>query len=161
MPGTAPGTCGRKHRNVAIATSSTGGPPGARFAGEDHVGLEQHALERDTLVEKRVEHCMKNKPGDLFAALDRVRPVHKYFRLDDRCELLLLTKSGVARRRVCVRADAGRTRQSVSDTDDGRPLGKASTHGAVFRQAISQTVKSLRDGLVRRAGNRLRARVRP
>jgi hypothetical protein len=61
------------------------------------LGLEQHPLERDSLLEKRVEHRLKNDRGDFLTALDRVRSVHEHFRLDNRHELLLLTESSVPR----------------------------------------------------------------
>src|SRR4029077_17818342 len=80
----------------------------ACLARDEHVGLEQHPLERDTLVEERVEYRVKNGPGDVVATLDSVRPIHEYFRLDDRYEFPLLTKSSVARQRVGIRTHAGR-----------------------------------------------------
>ena len=45
---------------------------GTLLARDDHVGLEQHPLERDTLLEEGVEHRVKDDTGDFLAALDRV-----------------------------------------------------------------------------------------
>ena len=80
-----------------------------RLARDDHVGLEQYAFDCDILLEKRVEHRVKNDPGDFLAPLDRVQPVHEHFWLDNRDELLLLTESSVARQRVGIRSYAGGT----------------------------------------------------
>ena len=131
MPGTAAGTCRRKQRNVAVATSSTEALAVALLACNDHVRLEQHSFERDTLLEEGMENSVENHAGDLLAALDRVRPVHEYFRLDDRHELLLLTEGSVPRERVGICTHAGGTWQNVRDMDDRPPLREAGTHGAI------------------------------
>ena len=88
-----------------------------------------------------------------------VRSVHQHFRLDDRNKALFLTERGVPRQRVRICAHAGGARQSVSDMDDRAPLREAGAHSMVLREAVAEPVKSLGDGLVRRAGKRLRASV--
>jgi hypothetical protein len=72
----------------------------ARLARENHVGLEQHRLEGDILLEQSIEDGVENEASDFLGTPDRMRAIHKHFRLDDRYELLLLTKSGVARERM-------------------------------------------------------------
>src|SRR5262245_48821691 len=49
-----------------------GGLAGALLACDDHVGLEQHPLERDTLLEEGVEHRVKDDAGDFLTALDPI-----------------------------------------------------------------------------------------
>ena len=44
------------------------------------------------MLEEGIENSVENHSGDLLAAIDRVQPVHEYFRLDDRHELLLLQR---------------------------------------------------------------------
>ena len=89
------------------------------------------SFERHTLVEKRAEHGVKNGSSDLFAPLDRVRPIHEYFRLD-----LLLTKGSVPRQRMCVCSHAGGTRQRVRNMDDSPPLREAGLHATIFPETI-------------------------
>ena len=59
---------------------------GARAARKDHVGLEQHAVEVDTVAAQRGEHGGLRLGGHLVAALDRVVTVHQHLRFDDRDE---------------------------------------------------------------------------
>ena len=136
-----------------------GGMAGALHAGDDHVGLEQHELQRDALLEEGIETRRGAPAGDLFAALDRMRSVHQHFGLDDRHELLLLTERGVSREGMRIRAHARRARQRRRDADNRPPLREAGAHAVIFREAIPQPVQSLGDGLLRGAGKRLRAGI--
>src|SRR6478735_7010522 len=63
------------------------------FAGNDHVGLQQHTPQPDPLIMERRKDGMKDCSGDLLAAVNRMRSVHQYFRLDDRNKVLFLTEA--------------------------------------------------------------------
>src|SRR5271165_3870091 len=102
------------------------------FAGNDHVGLQQHALQPNPLIMQRRKNGMKDCSGDLLAAFDRMRSVHQHFRLDDRNEILFLTEGCIPRQRVRIGADAGVARQSVADMDDCAPLRETGAHIAVL-----------------------------
>ena len=132
MPGTAAGTFRSRQRGVAVATSCTDAGRELAFR-DDHVGLEQHGLERDPLLEEGVEHGVQHHGGDLFAALDRVRSVHQDFWLDDRDEARFLTERGIARERMGVRAHAGAARPPVGDVDGD---GLVRCEGEGFRAGI-------------------------
>ena len=159
MPGTAAGTCRRKQRSVATATSSTRSRTSAILARDHHVGLEQHELQHDTLLEEGTEHSVKDRASDILAALDCVRSVHQHFRFDDRHKLLLLTERGVSRQGVCVGTHARGARQRVRNANDRPPLREAGAHTAVLGEAIPKSVEPFGDLLVGRAGERLRASV--
>ncbi len=92
------------------------------FAGNDHVGLQQHALQPNPLIVERRKDRLKDCAGDRLATFDRMRTVHQHFRLDDRNEVLFLTEGRIPRQRVRIGADAGLARQSVADIDDRAPL---------------------------------------
>jgi len=109
---------------------------GALLARQDHVGLEQHPLERDSLLEEGVEDCVENHLGDLLTTLDRVRPIHEDFRLDDRYELLLLAKGSVPRQGMRVCTHASGTRQTVAEMDDRPPVREPGTHAMIFPETI-------------------------
>src|SRR5262249_60177776 len=87
-----------------------GGLTGTLLACDHHVGLEQHALQPDPLLSEFTKHYIKDRSGDLFTALNRMRTVHQHFRLDDRNESLFLTERGIPRQRVRIRVDAGGAR---------------------------------------------------
>jgi hypothetical protein len=91
MPGTATGTCRRKQRNVAVATSASEAWRVHSLPGMTTLGLSSIASSADTLFDEGVEHGMQDSAGDLVAALDRMRPVHQHFGFDDRHEVLFLT----------------------------------------------------------------------
>ena len=55
-----------------------------------HVGLEQHALERDTVVSERGEDRRERCAGHLLAGRNIVIAVHQYFGLDDRHQFRFL-----------------------------------------------------------------------
>jgi hypothetical protein len=88
------------------------------------------------LLEEGIENSVENHSGDLLAAIDRVQPVHEYFRLDDRHELLLLTEGSIPRQRMRICAHAGGARQGVRDMNDRPPLREAGTHAVILPQTI-------------------------
>ena len=164
MPGTADGTVAFRHFTVSSATCSRARLLGALLAGDDHVRLEDHALERDARVVELAEHRALRPLGDLVAALDGVagvRAVHQHLRLDDRHDAGFLAQRRIAGERVRVGLDAVPRRQAVGDGDDGAPLGEAGAELVVLGQALAQAVEPFGDRLDLgvRAGERLGAGV--
>lgn len=92
MPDTAAGTCRRKQRNVAVATSSKEAWRVHSLPARTMLGLSRIPL--DTLLEEGMEH----------RSVRSCATVHEHFRLDDRHE------GGVPRQRVRICAHAGGTR---------------------------------------------------
>ena len=123
--------------------------------GDHHVGLKQHAFQQNALLSQCTEHRVKHCAGNLFAALDRMFSVHQHFRLDDRHQMLFLAERGVSPKGVCIRNHARSARQCIRNTENGSPLGKASTHVAVLGEAVPKPVKSFGDRFAGRAGQRL------
>jgi hypothetical protein len=131
----------------------------ALLAGDHHVGLQQHPLQKDTLFEQGVEDGVEHRAGDLRAALEAVRALHQHFRFDDRHELLLLTKGGVARERMSIGRHAGVSRQPSADADDRPPFREPRAKLPIFDEPIAQAVEPLGDRLARRASKRLGAGI--
>jgi hypothetical protein len=78
---------------------------GTRGARHDHVRLEQHALEADSLLEEGVEDRVQHGARYLLASLDRMHAVHQHLRLDDGRDALLLRERRVATQ--CMGGGAG------------------------------------------------------
>ena len=112
MPGTAAGTVRRKQRTRGLGHLLDARLPGTLAAGDDHVRLEEHALEDDPLGVERGEDGVERGLGDLDAALDGVVAVHEHLGLDDRDEARLLAERGVASESVGVGVDAVRGRDA-------------------------------------------------
>ena len=70
-----------------------------------------------------------------------------------------LARERVAWQRMRIRGYARGTRQRVANTDDGPPLGKTGTHGAVLGEPIAQTIKALGNAPIRRSGERFGAGI--
>jgi len=70
MPAMAAGTCRRKQRNVAVATSGTEACRLQFLPARTMLGLSSIASRY--LFEQSMEHRVKDIPGDLLAALDRM-----------------------------------------------------------------------------------------
>src|SRR5262249_51054040 len=79
--------------------------------------------------------------------LDAMTSIHEHFRFNNRNEPLLLAQGCIATERMRIRFDAGLARQSIRDTDDGAPFGKARADGAVLLQAVPQSVQTFGDSL--------------
>jgi hypothetical protein len=69
---------------------------GAVAAGDDHVRLEQHAVQPHPVAAQGGEDRGQGVAGDLVAALDRVVAVHQHLGLDDRDQPGLLGEGGEA-----------------------------------------------------------------
>ena len=98
MPGTAAGTQALSSRMVFSATSWT---PACflLLAGDHHIGLQDHAFQRDPL-EPLLEGLLEHALGHFVAAVDVVVAVHQHFGLDDRHDLRGLAQRGVTRQRM-------------------------------------------------------------
>ena len=96
MPGTATGTQLRKSLIVQAAISSGLALAGASLAGNDHVGLEDRALEEDAMLVEFVVERVEDEAGDLVVALDGMGAVHQHLRLDDGHDVVFLADRGVA-----------------------------------------------------------------
>src|SRR6185437_14061397 len=129
------------------------------LAGDDHVRLEDHALEVDAVLEELVEHRLERNVGHFLAAVDGVGAVHQHFRLHDGDDIVLLAERGVARERVGVGFDAERSRDGLGDVDHRAPLREPRSERAVFDEPLAQAVEPLGDGLAGEARQRLRAEV--
>ena len=77
-------------------------------ARQDHVRLEQHAVEPDPVAAQGLEGLGQGVAGDPVAALDRVVAVHQDLGLDDRDQPGLLGQGGEAAQGLGVGLDAGR-----------------------------------------------------
>src|SRR6516225_4781965 len=119
-----------------------GGLARALLTRNHHVRFEQHAFQRNPVLEKGVKHSVQYHTGNLFAALDRMGTVHQHFRLDDRNQILFLTKCSIPRQRESIRAYAGTARQRVTDVDHRPPLREAGAHTAVGRKALPEPVEA-------------------
>jgi hypothetical protein len=113
-------------------------------------------LERDALFEEGAEHGVEHGAGNLFAPLDRVRPVHQYFRFDDRHQVLFLAY----RARACAFAVMQPRLGSASSIwITARHLTKRAPMPRYAARRSRRPSKTLGDGLVGRAGERLRAGI--
>jgi hypothetical protein len=131
----------------------------ALLTGDDHVGLEEHPLERDALFEESGEHRVQDDAGKLLAALDRMRAVHQHFRLDDRHKVLFLTERSVPSKGVRVRTDAGDARQRVGNVDNRPPLREAGAHVVILREAVAEPVEPFGHCFAGKAGERPRTGI--
>src|SRR6266700_566738 len=117
------------------------------LAGNRHVRLEHDAFERDAVIVEFLERRLECPLTRRIAAIDVVIAIHQDFRLDDRNDLLLLTKRRVARERMRIRLDASIARNAGADVDDGAPLGELGAELAVFDQTLAQAIQAFGDGL--------------
>jgi DNA-binding beta-propeller fold protein YncE len=112
------------------------------FAGDDHVGFEDHAFEEDALGNELVEDRVEGGFSDSGAALEGMVAVHQDFGFDDGDEAGLLAEGGIESEEQGVGFDATEGRDSVADGDDGAPLGKTGTHVCVFGEAFAEGVEA-------------------
>src|SRR5262249_53500435 len=129
------------------------------LARDHHVGLEHHAFERDPLIVELLEHGLEQPLGDDVAALGVVIAVHQHFRLDDRNDVLVLTKRGVTPERVRVGHDCCVARDVGADVDHRAPFGELGAEPAIFHQALAQTIQALGDQFAGSERQRLRPLV--
>ncbi len=134
-----------------------GGLPGARHARDDHVGFQEHGLERHLLIKQRLKDRAQHFARHFLAALDRVGSRHEHFGFDDGHYFLFLAERGVSREGMGIGMDTGPTRQRVGDGDDGPPLGEARAEVAVLLESGAEPVEPLGDPFVRRARERFGA----
>src|SRR5260370_30171194 len=122
---------------------------------DDHVGLENHALEHDAVLEELIEYRLQNGARDFLAALDRMSAVHQDFRLNDRHDVVFLAESRVARQGMSIGLDRECSRDPVADIDDGAPLGEARAELVILNQAFAQAVETFGNRLALELGQRL------
>ena len=159
MPGTDAGTCLYRTSRVLLGDLVDTGSVGRFVAGEHHVRLEERPGQLDALVVQLGVDRLEHAAGRLRALLDRVRPVLKHLRLDDRDDPGLLAERRVARECVGIRPDAVLAGEALGDRVRRAPFGELRAQLAVLAQAVAQAVEALRDRLALGQGERLRALV--
>ena len=86
--------------------------------------------------------------------------VHEHLGLDDPHQLGLLAQSRIARKGVGIRPDRVVARDVLAlDREDGSPLREARAQPAILLEALAEPVEALRDRLLARERERLRALV--
>jgi hypothetical protein len=125
---------------------------GAVAAGQDHVRLEQDAVQADPVAVQGGEDLGQGVAGGPVAALDGVVAVHQDLGLDDRDQPGLLGGGGEAAKGLGVGGDAAEAGDALADGDDGPPLGEPGLKVAELDQAAGQAVEALGDLLALEAG---------
>src|SRR5579863_9886000 len=87
-------------------------------SGYDHIGLEDHALQQDTLGDELREECVLGPFGDFGTELHGVVAIHQHLRLDDGNDPGFLAKSCIESENECVGIDARIAWDSVADGYD-------------------------------------------
>ena len=124
---------------------------GAAVSREDHVGLEEGALQVHVVVAQRLVHGCEDLLASDHAGLEVVVPVRQDLRLHDGSEPVQLTDAGVARQNVGVLQDGEGRRPPVADLQDAPPLGEAGAGLVVLLAAVGHSVQALGGGLFVRA----------
>ena len=136
----------------------------ALLTGDDHVRLQDHALEVDARVVQLAEHRTQRPFGDAGALVDIVRrmlAIHQHLGLDDGNDMRFLAQRRVTGERVRVGLDAIPRRQSIGNRDNAAPLGKARAELVVLGEPLAQPVEALGDrfDFCGGPGERLGARI--
>jgi hypothetical protein len=93
------------------------------------------------------------------AAWQSVGSVHEHFRLDDGHDSGFLAQCRVTSQSSGIGVDRIAARNCGSDIDHGAPFGESCTQFVILGQPLAQSVQTLGDGLIGKAGQRLRAQV--
>jgi hypothetical protein len=123
--------------------------------GDDHVRLEQHAVQPHPVTVQGGEDLGQGVAGGHLAALDGVVAVHQHLGLDDRDQPGLLGAGGEAPEGLGVGPDAAGGGDAVPDGDDRPPLGEPGLKVPVGGQPVGQAVQALGDLLAREPGQSL------
>ncbi len=148
MPGTAEGTVSFNTLTVYSATCSTDALR-TFLPSMTMLGFSIDAFEVDAGFRELLEDDLQRPAGHFLAAGEVMRAgfaIHQHFGFDDRYDLRLLAKRGVAGQRMGVGLHGAKGRQLVGDGDDAPPLGEAGAGVIIFRQAVSEAVEALGDG---------------
>lgn len=120
---------------------------GVRCTGSDHVWFEEGALDDQVLVEHGLHDSAEDELGDAGALVDRVAAIGEDLWLDDGHETVVLADGAVAGKGVGSLADGDHRWASISDLEDGSPLGEAAALGVELGSAAIETVETLGSGL--------------
>ena len=135
---------------------------GAFLAGHDHIGFQHHAVQRNPGIVEFAKDRFEGPSADLKAAVDivdRVRPVHLHFRLDNRHDASFLTQRRVSGQRMGVGLDGVPCRPALADGNHRPPFGETGAETVIFGQPLAQAVKTLRHRFTVEAGQRLGAGI--
>ena len=92
-PGTAAGTVRRRQRTVASAISSFEFWLRALQSGNDHIGLQNHAFEQDSLRHELRKNGVLSSFRNLGTTLHRMVAIHQHFGFDDGNQAGLLAQA--------------------------------------------------------------------
>ncbi len=148
-----------QHRQRPLGHLPGAVPAAGLAAGDHHVGLQDHALQRHALLEQLLENGLQHQAGDLLAPFDAVLAVHQHLRLDHRHDLVRLAQGGVAGQGVGVGLDRGPGRDTGGDVDHRPPFGEARAPLVVAGEPLAEPVQALGDCLARKPGQGLGAIV--
>ena len=107
-------------------------------------------------IEELLIDLLQHPFGHALASRDIMAAVHQHLGLDDRHDVGLLAKRGVAGERMGVRQDAGIARLVLADVDDGAPFRETRAERVIPFQPAGEAVEPLGDGLARAERQRLR-----
>ncbi len=116
-------------------------------ARKDHVGLQNHALEQNTVLFQLLKGLSKNLRRNPLAQINVMVTVHEDLWLDDGHNSRLLAKGGVSSQSVRVGADAIVRGEALSDGDYSAPLGEACPELSVFSKSLAESIETLGDFL--------------
>ncbi len=119
------------------------------LAVDNHVRFQDHTFKSDACVVEFCENGLEHPFGDFVATVDGMiarLAIHQHFRLNDWHDTRFLTECRITGEGLRVLLDRSPCRKPIRDGNHSAPFRKACANAIIFVEALTQAIKTFRDG---------------